>query len=232
MPRKEFDAFTRLDASDVNTLLMDQTVMSFAGTAARGSAIPTPTLGMYTHLEDAPARTQFWNGSAWVSPFGETLLSSVPFTNQSEINLSSVFSSNFDNYRIDLNINSVSANMDLLFRMRLGSTDNSTATYFSTGISTIQTTTSISVTNVNAGTSGFISGAANTQTLSGAIRIFNPNVASRTYVTAQCAGIFGDFRHNVQGSLFNADTQFDGITIFPSAGTISGNIRLYGSRNA
>jgi hypothetical protein len=48
MPRKDFQSFTRLDASDVNTFLMDQTVMSFAGTAARGSAIPTPVDGMVT----------------------------------------------------------------------------------------------------------------------------------------------------------------------------------------
>jgi hypothetical protein len=31
MPRKEFDAFTRLDASDINTYLMDQSVMVFGG---------------------------------------------------------------------------------------------------------------------------------------------------------------------------------------------------------
>jgi hypothetical protein len=53
MPRKEFEAFTRLDASDVNTYLMDQSVMSFAGTAARGSAIATPVEGMTTYLNDS-----------------------------------------------------------------------------------------------------------------------------------------------------------------------------------
>jgi hypothetical protein len=48
MPRKNFPAFTRLDASDVNSFLMDQTVMRFAGTAARSSAIPAPVDGMVT----------------------------------------------------------------------------------------------------------------------------------------------------------------------------------------
>jgi hypothetical protein len=65
MPRKEFESFTRLDASDVNTYLMDQAVMVFAGTAARGSAIPTPTQGMYTHLNDTDS-LQYWDGSDWV----------------------------------------------------------------------------------------------------------------------------------------------------------------------
>jgi hypothetical protein len=66
MPRKEFESFTRLDASDVNTFLMDQSVMTFAGTAARGSAIDTATEGMYAHLNDSDALTYF-NGSAWVN---------------------------------------------------------------------------------------------------------------------------------------------------------------------
>jgi hypothetical protein len=64
MPKKEFEAFTRLDASDVNTFLMDQSVMSFAGTAARGSAIATPVEGMVTYLEDSDTYESYTN--AWL----------------------------------------------------------------------------------------------------------------------------------------------------------------------
>jgi hypothetical protein len=53
MPRKDFTAFTRLDASDVNTYLMNQSVQTFAGTATRSSAIGTATEGMVTYLEDS-----------------------------------------------------------------------------------------------------------------------------------------------------------------------------------
>jgi hypothetical protein len=66
MPRKEFESFTRLDASDVNTYLMDQTIMTFAGTAARGSAIGTATEGMYAHLNDTDTLT-YYDGSDWVN---------------------------------------------------------------------------------------------------------------------------------------------------------------------
>jgi len=48
-----FTAGEVLQAADVNDLLMDQSVMVFAGTAARGSAIPSPTEGMVTYLSDA-----------------------------------------------------------------------------------------------------------------------------------------------------------------------------------
>ena len=65
MPRKVFTAGEVLAAADVNTFLMDQSVMSFAGTAARGSAIGTATEGMLTYLNDSDSY-ESWNGSAWV----------------------------------------------------------------------------------------------------------------------------------------------------------------------
>lgn len=64
MSRKIFTAGEVLTAADVNNFLMDQSVMSFAGTAARGSAIGTAVEGMLTYLEDTNT-FQFWNGSAW-----------------------------------------------------------------------------------------------------------------------------------------------------------------------
>lgn len=65
MPRKVFVADEVLTAADVNDYLMDQSVMTFAGTAARGSAIPSPTEGMITYLSDTNT-FQFWNGTSYV----------------------------------------------------------------------------------------------------------------------------------------------------------------------
>ena len=64
MPRKVFTAGEVLTAADVNSFLMDQSVMTFAGTAARGSAIPTAVEGMVTYLQDSNIY-QVWTGSAW-----------------------------------------------------------------------------------------------------------------------------------------------------------------------
>jgi hypothetical protein len=66
MSRKVFTAGEVLAAADVNRFQMDQTVMSFAGTAARGSAIPSPVEGMTTYLEDSNL-LQSYNSSAWIT---------------------------------------------------------------------------------------------------------------------------------------------------------------------
>ena len=64
MPRKTFTAGEVLAASDVNTYLGNQSVMTFASQAARNTAIPTPVAGMIAYLEDTKYYTAY-NGSAW-----------------------------------------------------------------------------------------------------------------------------------------------------------------------
>lgn len=62
--RKVFQPATVLTAADVNNFLMDQSVMVFANSAARASAIGTPTAGMVSYLEDTSALQVY--GTAWV----------------------------------------------------------------------------------------------------------------------------------------------------------------------
>lgn len=65
MPRKVFTAGSVLTASDVNTFLMNQTVMTYASSAARGSAAGTVTEGMLTWLEDVNKYQYYSGGSVW-----------------------------------------------------------------------------------------------------------------------------------------------------------------------
>jgi hypothetical protein len=65
MPRKVFTAGEVLSATDVNSFLMNQMVQTFAGTAARGSAIGTATEGMLTYLADSNT-FEYFDGSSFV----------------------------------------------------------------------------------------------------------------------------------------------------------------------
>jgi hypothetical protein len=71
MPRKVFTAGEVLAAADVNEFLMDQAVQSFAGTAARGSAIPSPVEGMAAYLNDSNILS-LYDGSAWKNSLATT----------------------------------------------------------------------------------------------------------------------------------------------------------------
>jgi hypothetical protein len=74
---KTFAVGEVLTAVNVNTYLMQQTVMVFATSAARSSAITSPSEGMLTYLADS---NTFWyyDGTAWLElssdPLPQTLM--------------------------------------------------------------------------------------------------------------------------------------------------------------
>jgi hypothetical protein len=59
MPKTTFVAGNILTANQVNEFLMDQSVMVFANSAARGSAIAVPSDGMVSHLQDTNVIEQY-----------------------------------------------------------------------------------------------------------------------------------------------------------------------------
>ena len=63
MPREVFVAGQVLTAAELN-VVSDPSVMVFAGTAARGSAIPSPTEGMVTYRSDDDV-VEVYDGSAF-----------------------------------------------------------------------------------------------------------------------------------------------------------------------
>ena len=67
---KDFTTGEVLTADDVQDYLMDQSVMVFGGTAARGSAIASPTEGMVTYLSDSDS-LEVYDGSAWSAVRGQ-----------------------------------------------------------------------------------------------------------------------------------------------------------------
>jgi hypothetical protein len=72
--KKTFTAGAVLTASDVNGYLMEQSVMVFASSAARSSAIPSPSEGMMSYLSDTNV-VQVYNGSAYAAVGGSGGLS-------------------------------------------------------------------------------------------------------------------------------------------------------------
>jgi hypothetical protein len=70
---KEFTVGDILTAADANGYLASQTVMVFASSAARASAITSPQEGMFSYLKDTNT-TQYYSGSAWVTIGGASPL--------------------------------------------------------------------------------------------------------------------------------------------------------------
>jgi hypothetical protein len=64
--RKTFTAGDILTAAQVQGYLQDQSIMVFASSSARGSAITSPSQGMFSYLSD-DSTLYTYDGSAWVA---------------------------------------------------------------------------------------------------------------------------------------------------------------------
>lgn len=89
MPFKVFTNGVPLPASDLNDYLMEQSVATFADSAARAAQLVSPVEGQVTYLADTDV-VELWNGSAWVG-FGasQILLSTTTLTGAS-VTISSI----------------------------------------------------------------------------------------------------------------------------------------------
>jgi hypothetical protein len=105
MPRKTFTAGEILASADVNTFLMDQSVMTFADSAARGSAIPSPTEGMVTYLEDSK-NVEVFDGTNFSSisssPSGNAIINGAFEINQRNFTTDTSGGFCFDRFRTDV----------------------------------------------------------------------------------------------------------------------------------
>ena len=233
--KKTFTAGEVLTASDVNTFLMEQSVMYFAGTAARSSAIPTPSTGMTSYIGTTGTASipqiETYTGSAWQTPYGSTLLANVTFAAAS-VAVDNVFTTTYDNYKIEINCTAFTGtDADLVVYFRAGGADASTG-YFSERL--VSADTVIQANRVAYGRFGFISNAYPTFT-NPSINLANPRLARRTtwnsssvYVT-NAGAPYQNFNSGYQDTV----TAFDGLKILLSAGTsFSGNLRIYGMRNS
>jgi hypothetical protein len=230
--KKTFTAGEVLTASDVNTYLMEQSVMYFAGTAARASAIPTPSTGMTSYIgvtgTASIPQIETYTGSAWQTPYGMTQVANVNFTSATSISINNVFNSTYDNYKIFLNAKSASTTSAVSFRLRNAGVDTSTSAYAWSQSDLQFVATPTWIIGGNAGTTSGIIGAISTLDQHYETTLANPGVAKvKTFISQ---GIRTDGFFEQTGGYANYVTAYDGITF--TLPTSSGVIRIYGYRNS
>jgi hypothetical protein len=230
MSRKVFTAGEVLAAADVNSFLMDQTVMSFAGTAARGSAIPSPVEGMMSYLEDTDD-IQVYNGSAYTSTLGAVLLANVNASGNG-FQVQNVFTSQYNNYKIILNLSAASSSRVVLKLMSGGNaiSANYRVNYeFGTTSRTVATSTSTSDLTLQD------AGYGNNAFYSGEITLFSPALAAETALiflgmAREAAGNVTRPQWQTSCAYLGALTVCDGIDISMGS-AMTGTLQIYGMRN-
>jgi hypothetical protein len=167
---------------------------------------------------------------------GLDLVAVSTFSAASSVSLNGCFSTSYQNYRIVFDVSSASASTSLQLRFRAAGTDNSTSSYVYGGMyAGVGVAGSGQTTWSGGATSLTLTGSTVNNTvepMAGFIDAFCPfeSRATRTlgcYMNRQSSVYL-----MIEGMYHAVATAYDGFSMFPGSGTITGNIRVYGLRNA
>jgi hypothetical protein len=225
---KVFTNGSVLQASEINDNLMRQSVMVFSNAAARTAAITTPLEGMLTWLEDIN-RYESYNGSAWVSPFGSTLLRTVEWTAQAQVIVDNVFTSEFDHYKVFL-VATNSINTVMFMRLRTSAPADLSAAEYNQQFLTVDGTT-LTGARATAQTQFSVAGARTEENFT-EFHVSYPAAATRrTAITANSSDPINGISLNPATAQYRVTTAAAGFRLFPNAGTSTGKLQVYGFRN-
>ena len=199
--------------------------------AAFGGSNKVLAEGQLCYLESTNV-VQYYDGAAWatVGPASSGLAvvkAKTAFTATTTFNADNVFSATYDNYLIQMVVNTTASNGYLTYRMRVGGVADSTANY--TSIEAEAVTSTISASTTTAATSGqvmynFAAGLqfANFIISQPATTNFTQIQSSSIRYSPGWSNIYGQHR---------VATAFDGIG-FISGSNLTGYYTIYGYATA
>jgi hypothetical protein len=221
------DTLTRYNGSawetfGLPTLTANRAVATNGSGALTASTVTATELGYLSGVTSS-IQTQIDGAGAY------KLITSQSFTTSSSVNVNNVFSSTYANYQIFFSWNGSATNQTYL-RWRVSGADD-TNTKYNLG-AWVGNNSYLNEDMTNAHTLGFYdSGWPGSHTR---MEVFSPQLTTPTKITVQHtggrSGVTVTAGHVGQGGHVNS-TSFTGFTIYPSTGTITGTVRVYGLAN-
>lgn len=228
-----------LDAARLN--LTNSGVPVFAGTATRDAAFggageKVLAEGQLCYLEDSNS-VLYYDSAAWQSVGttpGLTLVTTSTFTASASHSVNNCFSATYANYLVQFSkiIPDNSTPREIYFRLRVGGVDNSTASSYQTQRLGAHTT-STNYAELLQQSYVFIEQISNATQMNATINLTNPFTADKTGLDVKANGYRTTLNFiTVYGLGEHSQTvSYDGFTVFPQSGTISGTVRVYGYTN-
>lgn len=216
-------------AAAINPTIVDAKGDIIAATAA--DTVARLAVGANNTVLTADSATA--TGLKWATPSAGALvyIDGASFSGVSSRSFDNVFTSTYENYKVIVNFTK-STTGSMRIRMRASAADNTASTYKSVA----------SFQDANSSAAGFVK-IFNGTTMdmpdlvdaSVALTFMNPQ--STKYTTVNSENFL--FRYTSGGAymgtfagIFDNTNSFDGFTMFPVSGTMTGNIRIYGIVNA
>jgi hypothetical protein len=227
-------------ASNVQSFLQDQTVGVYAGSAARSSAILSPSQGQLSYRTDDDI-VEAYDGTNWVpvSAPSDSGLIHINTTSFSAVASQGVtaFNADYQNYKLIVNITATSTDMDLRLRFGNGGSANGDSNHQWAYWIRNNSGTNLSFDASNS-PHIFLSSM---ETYSGtgsrftnvALDIYNPFLSSDTGGNVQISTVntSGAPTFGAGGFIKGGSTSWSEFYLLTSTGTMTGTVKLYGYRD-
>jgi hypothetical protein len=162
---------------------------------------------------------------------GMILISTTSFTAQSSQSFNSVFSATYNNYKVMITTFG-SADAEMTFKFRASGTDNTSANYHYAGLGIVASSGTSSTSAYGGAQTSMVIGSNNNtvQRQLMSMDVISPFSTTSTkgltysFIRSRTA-IYGGTGY---GFLDVSGTAFDGFTLTPASGTLSGTVSIYG----
>jgi len=154
-------------------------------------------------------------------------LNTTNFTTSSAVNVDSVFSSTYENYKIILTMTGSAAVTNSQLQFRTSGVTNSNASY---GVQVAKfDDTTVTSSRSTSQTLIIFSDTITSYPSNTELTIFSPFATEYTSATVDSSSQVGSAIRNYRNmGWFGATTSFDGFSITPASGTLTGTVKVYG----
>jgi hypothetical protein len=224
----DYSWVTQDDANAIqNAQLTAKGALISAFSAGSPATLTVGTNGQVLIADSTTATGLKWDT---VSAGGFSLISTQTLSATSTLNVNNCFSSTYKNYLILINLTTASAADYLDFKLRVSGTDSSTNYYgwlqrnFSN-----DGTQPTQITNVSNGSKHEI--GVYSQNMNAVLDVLNPFIVGRTGMSS-VANVWdtanGRNISETSQSQHSAATSYDGFSLIPASGTLTGTVSIYG----
>ena len=208
------------------------TVTAGTATVSTAGSLAIPQNGSGTLYFTSAGVSIFYPSAAASS--GLTLVTTSTFTASASHSVNNCFSATYANYLVQVSkiIANNSTPREIQFRLRVGGVDNTTASSYQTQRLGAHTT-STNYAELLQQNYMFIEQISDATQMNATINLTNPFTADKTGLDVKANGYRTTLNFiTVYGLGEHSQTvSYDGFTIFPLSGTISGTVRVYGYTN-
>jgi len=159
---------------------------------------------------------------------GLVLLNTTSFSGVASQSVNNVFTTTYDNYYIVCDIsNFTGSDVALRFRLRASGSDYATGNHY-IGNAAGTFPSSFAFSSTTSDTSGYIGygGASTSNTFFATLA--SPQLARNKQMVVSTFRQFASFGTNIVTSTFPTSSLYDGFSLIPTAGNISGSVSTYG----